>query len=275
MSLRPPTSPTSAPVRDVQDAQRAHYDRIIAAYEAHYDDPTSQRYRRRTFYEPLFAGMDLEGREVLEAMCGSGQATAWLLERGARVTGLDISGAAIEKFRGRFPQCGALRASILESGLPAEQFDGVVVIGGLHHVHPAVGGAVGEIHRVLRPGGWFAFGEPHAGSIADIGRRWWYRHDALFEAGEGAVDLAALKRENAGRFEFELERYVGGIAYLLVYNSMVFRIPLGLKRFYAPPLMALERALGFLHGRRTACFALARWRKRTQGPFSVPRSGPE
>jgi SAM-dependent methyltransferase len=194
-------------------------------------------------------------------MCGSGQATAWLLERGARVTGLDISDAAIEKFRGRFPQCAAIRASILESGLPPARFDGVLVMGGLHHVHPAVGQAVSEIHRVLRPGGWLGFGEPHAGSIADLGRRWWYRHDPLFEAGEAAIDLEALKVEFAGRFEFELERYVGSAAYLLVYNSMVFRVPLGLKRYYAPPLMALERALGFLHGRRTACFVLARWRK--------------
>ncbi len=255
-----PTTP--APIRDIQEAQRAHYDRIIAGYEAHYGDPTSQRYRRTFIYEPLMKGIDLEGRDVLEAMCGSGQATAWLLERGARVTGLDISDAAIEKFRARFPQCAAVRASILESGLPAERFDGVVVIGGLHHVHPAVGAAVSEIHRMLRPGGWLAFGEPHAGSIADLGRRWWYRHDPLFEEGEAAIDLEALKAENAGRFDFELERYVGSAAYLLVYNSMVFRMPLRLKRFYAPPLMAIERALGFLHGRRTACSVLARWRKK-------------
>lgn len=258
-----PVSPASPPpIREVQEAQRAHYDRIIAAYEAHYGDPTSQRYRRAFIYEPLLKGVNVAGQEVLEAMCGSGQATAWLLDRGAKVTGLDISQGAIDSFRRRFPQCTALRASILDSGLAAESFDGALVIGGLHHVHPAVGEAIGEIHRLLRPGGWLAFAEPHTGSIADIGRRWWYRRDPLFQEGEAAIELEALKSANASRFDFELERYVGSVAYLLVYNSMAFRIPPRLKPLYARPLMALERALGFLHGRRTACFVLGRWRKR-------------
>src|SRR5262245_14630311 len=72
-----PVSPaTPPPIRDAEEAQRAHYDRIIAAYEAHYGDATSQRYRRGFIYEPLLGDVDLAGKEILEAMCGSGQATA-------------------------------------------------------------------------------------------------------------------------------------------------------------------------------------------------------
>lgn len=259
-----PTTTTSTS-QDVQETQRAHYDRVITDYDSHYDDEASRRYRKQFLYDPLFAGLKLDGRHVLEAMCGSGQTTGSLLDRGARVTGLDVSGAAIESFRRRWPQATALRSSILESGLEDETFDGVVVIGGLHHVHPNVDLAIGEIHRVLKPGGWFCFGEPHAGSLPDLARRWWYRHDRLFAEGEGAIDLAALQAANAGRFEFELERFVGSVAYLLVFNSMVFRVPHGLKRIYAPALMFLEHAVSFLHGRRTACFVLARWRKRIDG----------
>lgn len=247
---------------DAEAAQKAHYNRIFAEYEAHYDDRTSQRYRQRFMYDPMFEGIDLRGAEVLEAMCGSGQTTGYLLAGGARVTGLDLSDVAIERFRTRWPATRVIRASILESGLAAESFDGVVVLGGLHHVHPNVDDAVNEIYRVLKPGGWFCFGEPHAGSLPDLARRWWYRRDSLFEAGEAAIDLEALQHDNAGRFDVEIRRYVGSIAYLLVANSMVFRLPRKLKPFYAPPLCFLEGMLAPLHGRVTSCFVVCRWRKR-------------
>jgi len=249
-------------MNDPAATQRAHFDRLIERYEAHYDDATSQQYRRRFWYAPLFAGLDLRGRVVLEAMCGSGQTTGYLLERGARVTGLEISGVAIESFRRRWPDAASVCSSILDTGLADASFDGVVVIGGLHHLHPRVADAVDEIHRLLKPGGWFCFGEPHTGSLPDVLRRWWYQRDALFEDSEAAIDIGALRRTNAGRFTFEFERYVGNLAYLLVLNSMIFRIPRGLKRFYAPPLLALERVIGLVQGRRTTCFAIGRWRKR-------------
>ena len=240
----PPAMTSSSPsTSELGEPLKAHYDRIIADYETHYDDATSRRYRRRFIYDPLFDGLDLGGADVLEAMCGSGQATGYLLERGARVTGLDISERAVESFRTRWPGADAVCVSILDSGLGAASFDGVVVIGGLHHVHPSVDDAVDEIFRVLKPGGWLCFGEPHTGSLPDALRRWWYRRDPLFEQGEAAIDLEALKAANTGRFSFELERYVGNVAYLLVLNSMVFRIPRVLKRFYAPPLFLLERLI--------------------------------
>ncbi len=119
-----------------------------------------------------------------------------------------------------------------------------------------------EIFRLLRPGGWFCFGEPHTGSIPDLFRRLWYRLDGLFETGEAAIDLRKLEAANADRFDVEMRRHVGSVAYLLVFSSMIFRIPRRLKPWYAPPLFMLERAMSPLHGRRTACFALARWRKR-------------
>src|SRR6185437_3331729 len=69
--------------------QQQHYDTIAADYEAHYNDQWSVEYRRRFIYEPMFAGLNLDGMQVLDAMCGSGQTTSYLLARGASVTGLD------------------------------------------------------------------------------------------------------------------------------------------------------------------------------------------
>ncbi len=155
-----------------------------------------------------------------------------------------------------------MRGSILSSGFDDESFEAVFVTGGLHHVHPRVPEAVAEIHRILKPGGWFCFYEPHTGSLADTARRFWYRHDSLFEENGAAVDLEDLMRRNAQNFDFVTTRYSGGPAYLLVFNSMVFRVPLSWKARYTRPLLWLERRLELIQGKRVSCFALAQWRKK-------------
>jgi SAM-dependent methyltransferase len=184
------------------------------------------------------------------------------VERGARVTGLDISSELIASFRRQWPRCEAVCASIFETRFAPASVDCVVIVGGLHHLHPRLGEAVDEVHRILKPGGHFCFMEPHAGSLPDTLRKLWYRCDPLFEENEAAVDVAGLQRCNASRFTFVRTRYLGSVAYLLVLNSLVFRMPLWLKRLYTPALMALESGLSPLLGRRLACFAVAQWRKR-------------
>src|SRR5215208_6709511 len=83
-----------------EGAQREHYNRIAADYEAQYGDPDGITYREQFLYEPLFATLDLKGRSVLEALCGSGHATEYLLNhKRALVTGLDISDEAIASFK--------------------------------------------------------------------------------------------------------------------------------------------------------------------------------
>ncbi len=247
---------------DPEAAQRQHYNRIAAAYETHYDDPSARRYRARFIEGPMLDGIDLEGREVLEAMCVSGMTTPGLLARGARVTGLDISEACIAAFRTRWPQCRAVCASITRTGLPSESFDAAVVVGGLHHLQPNIGPGIDEIHRLLKPGGWFCFLEPHAGSLADWFRQQWYKRDRRFAPNEAAIDLDALKARYASRFEFLKELYCGNLAFLLVYNSMVFGIPLRLKPFYTPALLQLEAMINRVQGRRLSCIVICQWRKK-------------
>ena len=50
----------------------------------------------------MLEGLNLAGMNVLDAMCGSGQTTEYLLARGATVTGLDISNQVVEIFRARW-----------------------------------------------------------------------------------------------------------------------------------------------------------------------------
>ena len=249
-------------IRNEEERQSVHYDEIATEYDRHYSDPTSEVYRAKFVNGPLTQGIDLEGRNVLEAMCGSGSTIAYLLSKGAKVTGLDISETLMTTFKQKWPQATALQGSILDTGLPDASFDCVVVVGGLHHVQPHVQGAVDEIYRILKPGGWFCFAEPHAQSLPDLIRNLWYRVDNLFERNEEALDLDAMMAANRGRFDFVTTKYSGSIAYLLVYNSMVFRIPVSWKRYYAPPLLALESALAPLVGKRLGTFVVCQWRKR-------------
>ena len=211
----------------------------------------------------MFAGLELEGRDVLEALSGSGHATAYLLtEKKALVTGLDISEAAIESFKKRWPESHAICSPITTSGLPDESFDCIAVVMGLHHLHPQLPEALREIHRLLRRGGVFCFAEPHQGSVFSRLRSFWYRHDSLFADNEAALDIEALKTECKDLFRFKTEQHVGGAAYLLVLNSMIFRVPLWLKRIYSPALMRLEKMLAGFHTRTFSLAVVCQWEKK-------------
>jgi SAM-dependent methyltransferase len=242
--------------------QKELYDRIAVDYEAHYDDESSQRFRNRFIYPHLLGQIDFRNTRVLEAMCGSGQVTRQLLARGARVVGLDISQSQVTLFRRKFPECAAVCASVTDLGLASASFDHVVVMGGLHHTHPRLVPTIAEIHRVLKPGGSLCFSEPHAGSFPDLIRKVWYRLDPLFLANEAAVDFRLLKRAFADRFSFGPENYLGNIGYLLIFNSLIFRVPLRIKAAYAPAMMKVERALSVFHGPRVSCFMVSQWQKR-------------
>jgi len=257
--------PEKAATQSAEDLQREYYNRLLDRYEAHYDDPTSQAYRRKYIFDPLFEHIQFTGKSVLEAMCGSGPTTAYLLERGAVVTGLDVSDSAIDSFRSRWPDCDHIRTSIFESTLPAESYDMVIVQAGLHHLHPRLDDAIEEIYRILKPGGYFCFSEPHSGSLYDGIRKLWYRFDRnIFAENEESVDVEGLKARYAARFDFQVERYLGSVAYFLVAQSMVLRIPLAAKKYYAPIAFLFESLLSPFMGRRTAPLVTCRWQKKAQ-----------
>lgn len=245
-----------------EEEQARQFNALAPRYEAHYSDECSQRYRDKYYNAVMLDGLSLNGQRVLEAMCGSGQTTAYLLARGARVTGLDISSEQIASFQKRFPDCAGVCGSFLATPFEDSSFDCVVIVSGLHHLQPEVDRAVDEVYRILKPGGHFCFVEPHAGSIPDVFRRVWYKFDPFFLANEEAVDVRALQARNTDRFEFRRTRYLGNIAYLLVQNSLMFRVPVRLKRWYTPPLMALEACVTPLLTRRLACFVVGQWQKK-------------
>jgi SAM-dependent methyltransferase len=244
------------------ELQALHYNRIAEDYALHYGDKYSQEYRSRFINQHLFNGLELKGKKVLEAMCGSGETTAYLLEKGAEVTGLDVSRQEIRKFKKRWPGADGVCASIFETELPDESFDCIVVVGGLHHLHPNLSEGLKEMHRLLKPNGYLCFAEPHAESVLNRAREFWYRHDDLFAENEEAIDMPGIKNEFSDLFAPNREFYGGNLGYLLVLNSMVFRIPQRVKQLYSPFFLWLESKIEKIQTAKTSCMVIAQWQKK-------------
>jgi SAM-dependent methyltransferase len=242
--------------------QQAHYERIARDYDAHYNDTYSQRYMNKFVFDFMFKDIDVADFEVLEAMCGGGQTTEYLLDRRATVTGLDISPQQTDHFEKRHPRARAITASMLNSGFQDRTFDLVSIVGGIHHMPPYVDEAIEEVHRILKPGGYFCFMEPHSEAAMDRVRRFWYKRDPLFAENEEAINMTELHDKFSDRFEFKNEYYGGNFGYLFVLNSMVFRVPLFLKPLYSPAMIATESLFNKIGGKTFSCFVVAQWRKK-------------
>ncbi len=79
------------------------------------------------------AGIDPAGRAVLDVGCGTGFFTAFYLERGASVTGLDIAPVAVERLTARHPQARFLLADVSDAALTG-RFDVVNAFDVLYHI---------------------------------------------------------------------------------------------------------------------------------------------
>jgi SAM-dependent methyltransferase len=245
--------------------QREHYDTISYDYAQHYSDSWALRYRDLFIHRYMFSDIDFNGKTILDAMCGPGQITGYLLKRwpNADITALDISQKVLNIYMNSYQSCKTNCAPFLENGFRSYSFDAIFIFGGLHHIQPNVEDAVIEVHRLLKPGGIFSFCEPHSGGCLEVIRRYWYKKDRFFEKNEASIDIRGLKKRFTDKFEFIGEHYLGSIAYFLVFNSLVFRLPLSLKRVYSPALLAIEWLLKPFQNHFFSAFVVCQWRKPT------------
>ena len=145
------------------------------ALQRYYEVPVLQR----------FGGMLPPGARVLEVGCGAGYGTELILTRfGAdRVDAIDLDSDMIARARRRLARFGDrvrlaagdmtdLRAAL---GAEDDSYDAVFDFAIIHHVENWRA-AVGEIARVLRPGGRFYFDEVTAAALATRGYRWLFDH---------------------------------------------------------------------------------------------------
>jgi ubiquinone/menaquinone biosynthesis C-methylase UbiE len=121
-----------------------------------YDAVERHRYALEPHIPELVRFADWAGRDVLEAGCGIATDGLQFARAGARYTGVDLSATAIDLARRRFGLEGVEGSFVHDSitALPFADasFDLVYSNGVVHHVHETEQ-AIGEFHRVLRPGG--------------------------------------------------------------------------------------------------------------------------
>jgi ubiquinone/menaquinone biosynthesis C-methylase UbiE len=174
--------PCGTKFSDAEMGSREFFDRVEKhRYEKEWHIPSAAN----------FAGT--RGLKVLEIGCGLGTDGAQFVRAGAEYTGIDLTEAAIGLARERFVLSGLpgdFRVSDAENlDFPDASFDLVYSHGVLHHT-PDIEAAVGEIHRVLKPGGRAMVMLYHRGSYNYlVGIRVLRRAGAGLLKSEGGIKL--------------------------------------------------------------------------------------
>ncbi|MFL6030865.1 MAG: ubiquinone/menaquinone biosynthesis methyltransferase [Gaiellaceae bacterium] len=193
---------------------RAMFDRIAPVYDAMNRTMTAgldRRWRRITAEAVV-----RPGDAVLDACCGTGDLAVAAARAGGRVTGVDFSERMLERARRKAPELEWLSGDLLALPFADAGFDAATVGFGVRNVED-LERALGELRRVLRPGGRLAVLEitRPRGLLAPFYRLWF----------DGVVPLLG-------------KLLPGGSAYTY--------LPASVRRFPGPPeLAALISAAGF------------------------------
>jgi SAM-dependent methyltransferase len=106
---------------------------------------------------------DVSDSRILDAGCGSGVYSAWLVERGADVVGVDVSSEMLAEARERVGDRATFYRSDLAEPLDFatdDEFDGVVGGSAFDHVEDW-DHLFSELARVVSPGGFLVFSMRH------------------------------------------------------------------------------------------------------------------
>jgi len=148
------------PLRDsiaTPDGKRRYVRKLFATIADRYDFITvalsygqDRRWKRRL----VDLASPRAGARALDLATGTGDIAFALAARGARVVGLDVTFRMIELARAKDGERVArfLVGDMLALPFPDASFDIVTTGYGLRNV-PNLNQAIGEIHRVLKPGG--------------------------------------------------------------------------------------------------------------------------
>jgi ubiquinone/menaquinone biosynthesis C-methylase UbiE len=115
-----------------------------------------------------------DARTILDLGCGTGALTklCHLVHRNAEIVGLDPATKMLEEARVRIasPKVRFEEGSAADlSMFPSHSFDAVVSNFALHHLsHDDKKVCAHEVFRVLRPGGWFIYGDQHCNVMGEV-----------------------------------------------------------------------------------------------------------
>lgn len=143
---------------------RAAYDELADTYA---EDVRENAYNAHIEF-PATSSLvpDVDGKRILDAGCGTGVYTEWLLDQGADVVGIDVSTEMLAHARDRVGDRAEGRAHLQQADLgeplpfETDAFDGVISALALGYVRDWEA-TVAEFARVLEPGGFLVFSTGH------------------------------------------------------------------------------------------------------------------
>jgi ubiquinone/menaquinone biosynthesis C-methylase UbiE len=184
------------------------------------------------------------GELILDAGCGTGVFTLDILRAGARVVGIDISLPMVRRGQKKAVNLPfhPVRADMMFLPFGGETFDKTVSITAVEFIED-LAGAVGELFRVTKPGGYVVVATLNSLSV------WAERRKAKAREGRSAVFERAIFRSPD---ELQESAPVKGI----IKTAVHFRSD-------EDPARAMEiEENGRLRGLNTGAFMIARWTKK-------------
>jgi SAM-dependent methyltransferase len=166
------------------------YERIAERFEG-LDHPADVRRRLSVVFDECLGAMDLAGVRTLDAGCGYGLFSAIAGRRGAAVVSLDVGERLVGRAMARASSRGVV-GDACRLGLRDGSFDLVISSEMLEHTH-APARAVGELARVLRPGGLLVLTTPNRVWQGPVRAASWLRLRP-FQGLENFVEWRALER---------------------------------------------------------------------------------
>lgn len=142
-------------------ATREVYDRLAPVWAATTDDGPWNGHLERPAVRELVPG-DLAGKVILEAACGSGAQSEWLLGQGADVIGFDLSPGMIAEAGRRCGDRGRFLVADLAEPLPLApaSVDGITCSLAMHYLRDwSV--PLRSFATALKPGGWAVISSDH------------------------------------------------------------------------------------------------------------------
>lgn len=152
--------------------------------------------------------------KIADLGCGPGHVTGWLAGHGAAAVGIDLSPGMVAAGRREHPEAEFRQGDFLALPAADGEFGAVIAFYSLIHLEPGeLGPALGEIRRVLAPGG-LALVSFHVGSQVVHRDEWLGQQvDVDFRFLEMADVTAALEAAGlALRMRLERASYPGEVA---------------------------------------------------------------
>ncbi len=130
--------------------------------------------------------------EILDAGCGVGTPVSqFLVKKGFKVTGVDISKKMIDLARENVPEATFYHRNILELDLPNESFDGIICVYTLWHIPRANHSHIIEnFHRMLKDNGILVL---NTGILESEGMSEFFGEPMLWSTNDPKNTLAFVK----------------------------------------------------------------------------------